>query len=146
MLRPELEPSLGIRSFGDDPEQVARLTAGMVTGFSEAGVLATLKHFPGSGEADVDPHYELPQLGLGRDRLEKVELPPFRAGVAAGAELLMVAHQVVPALTGSNEVSICASETGISLVRPIRAQVRLRGDLGCPRHGASIRDRPRWSR
>jgi beta-N-acetylhexosaminidase len=53
-------------------------------------------------------------LGLDRDRLEQVELPPFRAGVAAGAEFLMVAHQVVPALTGSTEVSICASEIGIN--------------------------------
>ena len=51
-----LNPSLGIRSFGDDPEQVARLTHAMVTGFTSTGVLATLKHFPGSGEADVDPH------------------------------------------------------------------------------------------
>jgi beta-N-acetylhexosaminidase len=109
-----LNPSLGIRSFGDDPEQVARLTGAMVTGFTNIGVLATLKHFPGSGEAEVDPHYELPLLGLERDRLEQVELPPFRAGIAAGAEFLMVAHQVVPALTGSSEVSICASENGIN--------------------------------
>jgi beta-N-acetylhexosaminidase len=109
-----LNPSLGIRCFGDDPEQVARLTAATVSGFTRAGVLATLKHFPGSGEAEVDPHYELPLLGLERDRLEQVELPPFRAGIAAGAEFLMVAHQVVPALTGSSEVSICASEIGIN--------------------------------
>lgn len=109
-----LNPSLGIRSFGDDPEQVARLTGAMVTGFTSTGVLATLKHFPGSGEAEVDPHYELPLLSLGRDRLEQVELPPFRAGIAAGAELLMVAHQAVPALTGSSEVPICASEIGIN--------------------------------
>ncbi len=107
-------PSLGIRSFGDDPEQVARLTGAMVTGYSSTGVHATLKHFPGSGEAAVDPHYELPRLDLDRDRLEEVELRPFQAGIAAGAELLMVAHQVVPALTGSPDVSICASEAGIN--------------------------------
>ena len=107
-------PSLGIRSFGDDPEQVARLTSAMVTGFTSTGVHATLKHFPGSGEAAVDPHYELPRLDLDRDRLEQVELRPFQAGIAAGAELLMVAHQVVPALTGSPDVSICASEAGIN--------------------------------
>jgi len=107
-------PSLGIRSFGDDPEQVARLTGAMVTGYTSTGVHATLKHFPGSGEAAVDPHYELPRLDLDRDRLEDVELRPFQAGIAAGAELLMVAHQVVPALTGSPDVSICASEAGIN--------------------------------
>jgi len=107
-------PSLGIRSFGDDPEEVARLTGVMVTGYTSTGVLATLKHFPGSGEAAVDPHYELPRLDLDRDRLDQVEMRPFKAGIAAGAELLMVAHQVVPALTGSTEISICASESAIN--------------------------------
>jgi beta-N-acetylhexosaminidase len=107
-------PSLGIRSFGDDPEQVARLIGATVSGFTSTGVHATLKHFPGSGEAAVDPHYELPRLDLDRDRLEDVELPPFQAGIAAGAQLLMVAHQVVPALTGNPDISICASEAGIN--------------------------------
>jgi len=107
-------PSLGIRSFGDDPEQVARLTGAMVSGYTSTGMHATLKHFPGSGEAAVDPHFELPRLDLDRDRLDEVELRPFRAGIAAGASMLMVAHQVVPALTGSPEISICASESGIN--------------------------------
>jgi beta-N-acetylhexosaminidase len=107
-------PSLGIRSFGDDPEQVARLTGATVSGYTHGGVLATLKHFPGSGEAAVDPHYELPLLELDRDRLEQVELPPFQAGIAAGAGLLMVAHQVVPALTGSPDISIGASRAAIN--------------------------------
>ncbi len=106
-------PGLGIRSFGDDPSQVAELTAAMVEGFSRGGVLPTLKHFPGMGEASVDPHYRLPVLDLGRERLETVELPPFRAGIMAGAKLLMVAHEVVPALTDSAEVPVCASEKAI---------------------------------
>jgi beta-N-acetylhexosaminidase len=106
-------PGLGIRSFGDDPTQVADLTAAMVEGFSRAGVLATLKHFPGMGEASVDPHYRLPVLDLGPKRLETVELPPFRAGIRAGAKLLMVGHEVVPALTDSAEVPVCASEKAI---------------------------------
>jgi beta-N-acetylhexosaminidase len=106
-------PSLGIRSFGDDPEMVARLTTAMVEGLDAAGVMATLKHFPGSGEATVDPHFQLPLLDLDRGRLDKVELPPFRAGIEAGAKLLMVAHQLVPALTGSDEIPICGSEQAI---------------------------------
>jgi beta-N-acetylhexosaminidase len=106
-------PSLGIRSFGDDPDLVARLTAAMVQGLGAAGVLATLKHFPGSGEATVDPHHHLPLLDLDRGRLEAIELPPFRAGIEAGVKLLMVAHQLVPALTGSDEVPICGSKQGI---------------------------------
>jgi beta-N-acetylhexosaminidase len=114
--RPD-NPSLGIRSFGDDPEQVARLTAAMVAGFRDTGVLVTAKHFPGKGEAEVDPHYQLPRLDLDRTRLDAVELPPFRAAIEAGAELLMMGHYVVPALTGSEEIPISASEQGIGFVR-----------------------------
>ncbi len=108
-----LNPSLGIRSFGDDPELVASLTGAMVEGFDAAGILATLKHFPGSGEVTVDPHYQLPLLDLDRQRLDTVEIPPFRSGIDAGARLLMVAHQLVPVLTGSDEVPICGSKQGI---------------------------------
>jgi beta-N-acetylhexosaminidase len=107
-------PSLGIRSFGDDPPLAARLTGAMVSGLTDAGVKTTLKHFPGSGEASVDPHYQLPLLDLDRNRLDTVELPPFREGLAAGARLLMVGHQLVPALTGSTEIPICGSELGIN--------------------------------
>lgn len=110
--RPD-NPSLGIRSFGDDSALVASLTAAMVAGFSEAGVFSTLKHFPGKGEAKVDPHYELPRLDLDRDRLEHVELPPFRAGLDAGAKLLMTGHYVVPAITGSDDLPISASAAAI---------------------------------
>lgn len=107
-------PSLGIRSFGEDPEQVARFVRAMVTGFSEAGVLSTAKHFPGKGEARVDPHYELPLLDLDRERLEAVELLPFRAAFEAGAGLLMMGHYVVPSLTGSRDLPISASERAIN--------------------------------
>ena len=64
-------PSLGIRAFGESPEMVASMTAAMVVGLQSAGVAATLKHFPGKGEAAVDPHYELPVLDLDRERLER---------------------------------------------------------------------------
>jgi beta-N-acetylhexosaminidase len=85
----------------------------MVEGFSRAGIFSTAKHFPGKGEARVDPHYELPLLDLDRERLDTVELPPFRSAFDAGAELLMMGHYVVPALTGSRDLPISASERGI---------------------------------
>jgi beta-N-acetylhexosaminidase len=110
--RPD-NPSLGVRSFGDDPDEVARLTRAMVRGFRRAGILCTAKHFPGKGEARVDPHYELPLLDLSRQRLDQVELPPFRAAFEAGAELLMMGHYVVPSITGSPDLPISASEKGI---------------------------------
>ena len=102
-------PSLGIRSFGEDPQLVSRLTAAMVTGFQEAGVAATLKHFPGKGEATVDPHYELPVLDLDLDRLEQVEFAPFRAGIEAGARMIMVGHYGLPAITGDRATPATAS-------------------------------------
>ncbi len=102
-------PSLGVRSFGEDPQLVSHLTAAMVTGLQEAGVAATLKHFPGKGEANVDPHYELPVLDLDRERLERVEFAPFRAGIEAGARVLMVGHYGLPAITGDRSLPTTAS-------------------------------------
>ncbi|HSK06402.1 MAG TPA: glycoside hydrolase family 3 protein [Acidimicrobiia bacterium] len=110
--RPD-NPSLGIRSFGAEPETVARYTRAMVEGFRHAGVFATPKHFPGKGEARTDPHYELPLLDLDRARLEAVELPPFRAAFEAGAEMVMMGHYLVPALTGSHDLPTSASERAI---------------------------------
>lgn len=115
-------PSLGVRSFGDDPDLVARHVAAAVAGFRKGGVLTTLKHFPGEGEADVDPHYELPAMNLDRSRLESVELPPFRAGVAAGADVLMTGHYAVPVLTGSRDIPVSMSRQAV--------EGFVRGDLG----------------
>ena len=115
-------PSLGIRAFGENPEMVATMTAAMVDGLQGAGVAATLKHFPGKGEAAVDPHYELPVLDLDRERLEAVEWRPFRAGVAAGARLLMVGHYGLPAITGDR--------TTPSSVTPLVLNDLIRHDLG----------------
>ncbi|HMT21816.1 MAG TPA: glycoside hydrolase family 3 N-terminal domain-containing protein, partial [Promineifilum sp.] len=95
-------PSLGIRAFGDEPNLTAMLGAALVEGLQSAGVAATLKHFPGKGEAAVDSHYKMPVINHSRERLDAVELPPFRAGIAAGAKLLMAGHFAIPALTGTS--------------------------------------------
>ena len=108
-----MNPSLGIRSFGDDPAEVARLGAATVSGLSDAGILSGIKHFPGKGEALVDPHFDLPYLDQPRDRIDSVELPPFAAAMKAGARILMMGHYLVPAITDSTEVPISASEKGI---------------------------------
>jgi beta-N-acetylhexosaminidase len=91
-------PIIGDRSFGADPDLVARHVAAAVRGLQEGGVAATLKHFPGHGDVDVDSHQALPTLHTTRERLERVEWPPFRAGIAAGAAAVMTAHLLVPAL------------------------------------------------
>lgn len=96
--------SIGIRSFGDDPSAVARHAAAFVEGLQSVGVAATAKHFPGSGDADSDPHYELPLIPHERERLEAVELVPFRSAIDAGARFVMTSHIALPSLTGSNNL------------------------------------------
>lgn len=82
-------PAVGDRSFGVDPRVVARLVGALVEGQHRGGVLSTLKHFPGIGTAKVDPHVDLPEVD---GPLASSTLEPFRAGVAAGAELVMTSH------------------------------------------------------
>lgn len=106
-------PSLGVRSFGEDPRLVAGHVAAAVAGYRSARVLATLKHFPGKGEATVDPHYELPRMDLKRDRLDQVELLPFVSGFDAGADLVMTGHYSVPALTNHHDLPVSMSEAAI---------------------------------
>ena len=92
--------SLGIRSFGDDPTRVGRLVAASVRGMARAGVASTLKHFPGLGDPAVDSHHGLATVDGSADQLHARELEPFRAGIAAGAQLVMSAHLAVPGVTG----------------------------------------------
>jgi beta-glucosidase-like glycosyl hydrolase len=91
-------PVINTRSFGEDPQLVGRLAAAYIRGLQSAGVLATLKHFPGHGDTDVDSHLGLPVVKHPRERLEAIELPPFKAGIAAGAAAIMTGHIEMPAL------------------------------------------------
>lgn len=106
-------PSLGVRSFGEHAARVAEQVAAAVAGYRDAGVLCTLKHFPGKGEAAVDPHYELPRMDLDIERLESVELAPFAAGIEAGAGVVMTGHYGVPALTASDTTPVSMSSQAI---------------------------------
>jgi beta-N-acetylhexosaminidase len=91
-------PVIGIRSFGEDPDAVARLGAAAVRGYRAGGVIATLKHFPGHGDTAADSHRVLPAIPATLERLDAVELLPFRHGIAAGAECVLIAHVALPAL------------------------------------------------
>src|SRR5918993_1294560 len=95
-------PVINIRSFGEDPQPAGAMVAAFTRGLQDAGMLATLKHFPGHGDTDVDSHLGLPVIPHGRERLDAVELPPFRAGIGAGADAVMVAHLELPALDPTN--------------------------------------------
>ncbi|MEP7117117.1 MAG: glycoside hydrolase family 3 protein, partial [Acidobacteriota bacterium] len=91
-------PVINIRSFGEDPAQVGAFVSAVVAGLQSGGVVATLKHFPGHGDTAVDTHLGLATVPHDRARLDRVELAPFRAGIAAGAGATMVAHVEMPAL------------------------------------------------
>jgi len=91
-------PVINIRSFGENPAEVGRLSAEAVRGLQAGGVVATLKHFPGHGDTAIDTHLGLATVPHARDRLDNVELAPFRQGIAAGAGAVMVAHVEMPAL------------------------------------------------
>lgn len=91
-------PVIGIRSFGPDPQRVAGHVAAAVRGLQSQGVAACAKHFPGHGDTAVDSHLGLPRIDHPMQRLEAVELLPFRAAVAAGVQAVMTAHIVFGAL------------------------------------------------
>lgn len=91
-------PVINIRSYGEDPELVARLGSAFIHGAQEGRVLATAKHFPGHGDTAVDSHLSLPLMRMDRQRLENLELIPFRKAIQAGVWSIMTAHLAVPAL------------------------------------------------
>jgi beta-N-acetylhexosaminidase len=96
-------PIINIRSFGEDARTVSRLVTEYVRGLHDHGMLATLKHFPGHGDTQIDSHIGLPVITAGYGRLDSLELVPFRAGITAGADVVMSAHIAFPAFTGSSE-------------------------------------------
>lgn len=91
-------PIINLRSFGEDPREVARLGSAFIEGLQTAGMLATAKHFPGHGDVASDSHLSMPTLTGDRQRLEAVELLPFRAAVAVGVDSIMTGHLAAPGL------------------------------------------------
>src|SRR6202790_4190594 len=91
-------PIINTRSFGEDPARVAEFVKEFVRGVEENGALATAKHFPGHGDTASDSHIDLPVIQANRDRLDHLELVPFRAAIAAGVSSIMTGHLSVPAL------------------------------------------------
>jgi len=111
-------PVINVRSFGEDPAEVARFVAAFVEGAQGAGVIATAKHFPGHGDTAVDSHRGLPVIDVNRARLDAVELVPFRAAVASGVGSVMTAHIGLPQIDPT-QISPLPRE---SIVRPAYAE------------------------
>lgn len=91
-------PAIGVRSYGESPDLVAEMGAETVAASQSAGVLATAKHFPGKGDVTRDSHIDLPHVPHSRERLNQVELAPFKAAIAAGVGAIMTAHVTFPAI------------------------------------------------
>jgi beta-N-acetylhexosaminidase len=92
-----LNPEIGVRSFGDDPDVCAKFIDATVRGYEDAGITATIKHFAGRGDSATDAHDVLDVCRGDRKRMQEVELKAFQAGVDAGASALMTAHTIYPA-------------------------------------------------
>ncbi len=115
-------PVIGVRAFGETVEDVCDFGLAALRGIRAAGVLATIKHFPGHGDTEVDSHLGLPKVAHDRARLDAIELAPFRAAIAAGAQAVMSAHVVFPAIeTDPDRPSTLSSAVLTGL---------LRGELG----------------
>ena len=92
------DQSDGQRSFGGDPTLVAEYTAAYMHGLQDEGVYACAKHYPGHGATSVDSHYEMPVVLYDRDRLDSVELVPFRHLIDEGIAMVMICHMSIPAI------------------------------------------------
>ena len=114
-------PVINTRSYGEDPQQVARFGAAMVRGLQDNGMIATGKHFPGHGDTETNSHLALPVVNVSRERLETVELVPFKAAIANGVGAIMSFHGVMPAFDSTGVPATLSHNvmTGV-----------LRGELG----------------
>jgi beta-N-acetylhexosaminidase len=91
-------PVIGVRSFGENAEEVSMLMQQAMQGLKDGNIVSVVKHFPGHGDTTVDSHIGLPRISHDKERLKAVELKPFVQAIKAGVPALMSAHVVVPAL------------------------------------------------
>lgn len=94
-------PVIHDRSFGDNPQKVARLAALYARGMHDVGIIACAKHFPGHGDVNIDSHEDLPKIVHDIERLKAIEFAPFEILINAGVSAIMTAHLEIPALDGT---------------------------------------------
>ncbi len=112
---------IGARAFSDDPAAAAAMVAAYVRGLADAGIVGCLKHFPGHGDTLADTHLGYAFTDKTWEQMRDCEMVSFRAGIAAGAPLVMAAHIAAPAVTGCDEpATLC----------PAILTEKLRGELG----------------
>ncbi len=113
-------PVINVRAWAETPQSAGALAAAFVRGCQGEGVLACAKHFPGHGDTSSDSHLELPLIPHSQERLDAVELPPFRAAIAADVASVMTAHLQLPALDSTHPATLS----------PAVLSTLLRDDLG----------------
>ncbi|WP_458126905.1 glycoside hydrolase family 3 N-terminal domain-containing protein [Paenibacillus sp. Z3-2] len=125
-------PIIGIRSFGSNADLVSGLGLATIQGLQQSGVMAAVKHFPGHGDTKVDSHLGMPVLTHNRERLDAVELKPFRAAIENGVEMIMTAHIAFPAIDNEHVTSLKDGEP-VPIPATLSKKVLtglLRGELG----------------
>lgn len=115
-------PVIGVRSFGESAIDVANHGIVSIKGHFDAKVIPTIKHFPGHGDTEVDSHLDLPVIPHSLARLEEIELVPFKRAIAAGIEVVMIAHVYFPGIEGDLNIPATISKKVITEL--------LRGQLG----------------
>lgn len=100
---------IGDRAFGSDADLVSRLGVQSMKAMQGEGIIPVVKHFPGHGDTLKDSHIELPMVSYGLERLQSVELKPFKAAIASGADAVMVAHLLVTEIDAENPASLSKS-------------------------------------
>ena len=112
---------IGARAFSNDPKVAAEMVKAYLKGLQKSGVIGCLKHFPGHGDTQADSHFGYAMSRKTWDEIKNCEMIPFKAGIDAGARMIMTAHISLPNVTGSNVPSTLS---------PMILQEKLRGELG----------------
>lgn len=107
-------PVIGVRAYGEDPRLVSKFGKAAMKGMQKAGVMTALKHFPGHGDTNVDSHLALPTITHDMERLEQVELVPFKDCILEGADTVMTAHVYFPTLEKQEGVPATMSHAVIT--------------------------------
>lgn len=107
-------PIIGMRSFGEDKENVARKGVAYMKGMQDNGVMANAKHFPGHGDTETDSHLSLPVINHTRERLNDMELYPFRKIISEGVQSIMVAHIHIPAYDKTPNMATTLSKSVVT--------------------------------
>jgi beta-glucosidase-like glycosyl hydrolase/CubicO group peptidase (beta-lactamase class C family) len=115
-------PVIGVRSFGENKEQVAKMSSAYMKGMQHHGIMACGKHFPGHGDTDADSHYSMPVISHSKERLNDIELYPFRRLIQDSLQSIMVAHIHIPALDNRPNIATTLSYNTVTKL--------LKNDLG----------------